>query len=320
MSLGTANFGASTTEQAAHEIIAASVEAGVNLIDTADFYAGGESEKIVGRALKAMGIRQRVILLSKVHFPTGPGPNQRGNSRLHIMRAVESSLARLQTDCIDVYVVHRADFDVPQEETLRAMDDLMRQGKIRYVGTSTYPAWMIMEAIAISRERAYTQPVVEELPYSLVERRPENEIIPLCRRHGVGILAWSPLAGGTLAGAYPLDQKLDTRFVEEDRDVAYFRERVTLAARRMAGKVEELARDAGLTSGQLAMIWAKEQPGISSILIGPRTMDHLEQALAVMQRRLEPDLAAALDEVSQPGAAAANFYNNSGWMGPFSST
>jgi aryl-alcohol dehydrogenase-like predicted oxidoreductase len=316
MSLGTANFGASTPEETAQEIIAASVDAGINLIDTADSYAGGESERIVGRALKALGLRQQVLLLTKFHFPTGPGLNQRGNSRLHMMQAVEESLSRLQTDYLDIYMIHRPDFEVPQEETMRALDDLVRQGKIRYVGTSTYPAWMIMEAITICREWGFTPPVVEELPYSLVERRAENEVIPLCRRHGVGVLAWSPLAGGTLAGAYPIGEALDVRLRQEGRDVAYFRERVTHAARRMAEEVDALAREADFTSGQLALIWAKEQPGISSILIGPRRMAHLKEALSVMQQELDPDLASALDEISLPGTAVADFYNNSGWMAP----
>lgn len=311
--LGTANFGEATDEHEARNIIAAAIESGINLIDTADVYAGGESERIVGHALKDMGLRDRVVLATKVHYPTGDGPNDKGNSRLHIMQAVEKSLQRLQTDHIDLYQLHRPDFGIPQEETIRALDDLVSKGKVRYIGTSTAPSWFIMEALAVSDRYGLVKPITEQAPYSLVERRAENEVIPLCQRYNIGVLAWSPLAGGILAGRYPLDEEIpeESRL---SRGIDYYNERVTLTARKMASKVSNIAAQAKLTSAQLAVLWVKEQPGITAAIIGPRTLDHLESMLEIMNRPLADDLASELDKVSHSGTAVADFYNTSGWM------
>src|SRR3984885_14968657 len=198
--LGTDNFGNPTSESESIAIINRSIDAGINFIDTSNSYANGESERIIGRALEQNGHRQQVLIATKAHYPTGPGPNDRGNSRLHLLRACEDSLRRLETDYIDLYQLHRPSFDIPVEETLSALTDLVRQGKVRYIGSSTAPAWKVMEALMVSELKGYTRFVSEQPPYNLLDRRIENELVPLCQAHGLGLLPWSPLAMGMLAG------------------------------------------------------------------------------------------------------------------------
>ncbi|HZG65536.1 MAG TPA: aldo/keto reductase, partial [Herpetosiphonaceae bacterium] len=200
--LGAMNFGDPTPEDESLRIIDTALERGINFIDTANVYNQGESERIVGRALQRNGRREDVVLATKVHGTMGPGPNDQGNSRYHIIRACEDSLRRLQTDHIDLYQMHRPSLDIPQDETLRALDDLVRSGKVRYVGCSTHPAWMVMEAIATSERLGITRYISEQPPYNLLDRRIENELVPLAQRHGLALLPWSPLAGGILAGRY----------------------------------------------------------------------------------------------------------------------
>ncbi|NNM06130.1 MAG: aldo/keto reductase, partial [Gemmatimonadetes bacterium] len=200
--LGTANFADPTPEDEAKKILFRAVDSGINMIDTGNSYANGESERILGRALKETELRKSVLIATKVFPPTGPGPNDRGNSRLHIMQACEDSLERLQTDYIDIYFIHRFDPETHQEETLAALDDLVRSGKVRYVACSTHPAWRVMEALAISDRRGYARYCCEQPPYNLLDRRIENELVPLCLDHGLGLFPWSPIAQGVLAGRY----------------------------------------------------------------------------------------------------------------------
>jgi aryl-alcohol dehydrogenase-like predicted oxidoreductase len=314
LGVGTANFGAGTDDHEASRIINYAVDIGINLIDTADSYANGESEKILGAIIKENGLREKIVLASKVHFPMGESPNQRGNSRVHILRAVENSLKRLQTDVIDIYLLHRPDFLTPQEETLRTMDDLISQGKIRYFGTSTFPAWMIMEGIAVSEKYRFAKPIVEQAPYNLVDRRIENEVLPLCLRHNLGVIVWSPLAGGVLAGKYPLDVPLEQHSFTKNRDFEYFRERITVRSREMAVRIDDIAKEIRLTVAQLALIWVKDRPGVSSVLLGPRKLDHLVHATPILEQTLEPEILNRIDSLIPPGSAVANFYNTSNWM------
>ncbi|MFA6484047.1 MAG: aldo/keto reductase, partial [Bacteroidales bacterium] len=200
--LGTDNFANPTPEAEAIFIIDLAIESGINLIDTSNSYAGGESERIIGKALKASGNRDQVLIATKAHYPTGTGPNDRGNSRLHLIKACEDSLKRLQTDHIDLYQIHRPDFDIPQEETLSALNDLVRSGKVRYIGSSTAPAWKVMEALMISEIKGFAKFASEQPPYNLLDRRIENELIPMCRANGLGLITWSPLAMGMLTGRY----------------------------------------------------------------------------------------------------------------------
>jgi aryl-alcohol dehydrogenase-like predicted oxidoreductase len=305
------NFGGPTPQAEAIRLIHKALDAGINFIDTANMYNQGESERVVGKALK--GRRARVILATKVHFPTSEDPNDRGNSRRHILQAVEASLERLGTDWIDLYQIHRPVFDMAQEETLRALDDLVRQGKVRYIGCSTFPAWMVMEALAISERYGLARYVSEQPPYNLLDRRIENELIPLAQRYQLGLLPWSPLAMGILAGRYA-----DVASLPPESRAArigdWAAERVTPRGIRVATRLAEMARERGLTPSQLALLWVKDQAGVTSPIIGPRTDAHLDDALAVLDKHLDPETAAALDDLVPPGSAVADFHNTSGWM------
>ncbi|UCF60303.1 MAG: aldo/keto reductase [Anaerolineaceae bacterium] len=310
--LGAMNFGGPTPEPESIRIIHQALDAGINFLDTANIYVQGESERVVGKALTD-GRREKVILATKLHFPQSDDPNDRGNSRRHIMKAVEDSLHRLQTEWIDLYQIHRPVFDVPQDETLHALDDLVRQGKVRYIGCSTFPTWMVMEALAISERYGLTRYVTEQPPYNLLDRRIENELVPLAKRYNLGLLPWSPLAMGILAGRYdkPDDAPEGSRVA---RIGAWAAERVTQQAIKAAQKVAEVARDLGLTSSQMALLWVKDQPAVTSPIIGPRTEAHLEDAIYVLEKSLDDETAGTLDEIVPPGTAIADFHNTSGWM------
>ncbi len=310
--LGAMNFGGVTPEDEAIEMIHRALDAGVNMVDTANIYSEGESERVVGKALSG-GRRDEVILATKVHFPTSEDPNDRGNSRHNILNAVDQSLKRLATDWIDLYQIHRPDFDVPQEETLRALDHLVHQGKVRYVGCSTFPAWMVMEALAISERYRLSRYVTEQPPYNLLDRRIENELVPLAERHGLGLLPWSPLAMGILAGRYSGRHGLPEGS-RAARIGSWAEARVTARGIDAADQVAVLAREQEMTPAQLALVWVKDQPGVTAPIIGPRSLDQLEEALPVLELSLDPEVAAALDGIVPPGSAVSDFHNTSRWM------
>jgi len=311
--LGTMNFGGPTREEESIAIINRALDAGINFIDTANRYNDGESERIVGRALKENGKRDQVVLATKVYNPMGDGPNDRGVSRYHIMKACEDSLRRLQTDRIDLYQLHRPSLTVPQDETLRTFDDLIRAGKVRYIGCSTHPAWMVMEALATSERHGLNRYVSEQPPYNLLDRRIENELIPLCQKHGMAILPWSPLGGGVLAARYSIDGEVpeDSRAARGRR---HFLARITLSAREVAIQVGEMAQARGLTPAQLALLWVKDQPGVTSPIIGPRTLEHLEYAIPVLEMELDDAERPLFDELVHPGNAVADYHNSNEWM------
>jgi aryl-alcohol dehydrogenase-like predicted oxidoreductase len=313
LALGTDNFANPTPEADCLAMIDRALDAGINLIDTSNSYARGEAERIIGRALAANGRRRDVILATKAHYPTGPGPNERGNSRLHLMQACEDSLRRLQTDHIDLYQLHRPSFDIPIDETLGALTDLVRQGKVRYIGSSTAPAWKVMEGLMVSELKGCARFISEQSPYNLLDRRIENELVPLCQAYGLGILAWSPLAHGMLAGRYAQAEPFpaDSR---ASRRGGIYAERITARGIAVGSQFVQLARQAGQSPAQLAMLWVKDQPGITAPLIGPRTMEQLEQFLPVLDLHLDPALQAACDELVPPGSAVANFHNSAPWM------
>ncbi len=313
LAIGTMNFGAPTSEEESARILDRALDAGLNLIDTSNSYNAGESEAVIGRALRASGRRHEVVLATKVHYPTGPGPNDRGNSRLHIMRACEDSLRRLQTDYIDLYQIHRPDPSVPVEETLGALTDLVRQGKVRYIGCSTHPAWRVMEALAVSERYGLARYCSEQPPYNLLDRRVENELIPLCQAHGLAVLPWSPLAQGVLAGRYA-----DAKAVPADSRAALrggiYAERVTPEAIEVGRRFVALAEEWGAPPAQLALAWLMAQPGVTAPIFGPRTLAQLEQALPALELRLDAGLLAACDALVPPGSAVVNFHNTAGWM------
>jgi aryl-alcohol dehydrogenase-like predicted oxidoreductase len=311
--LGTMNLGQPTGEDESLAMIARALEAGINFIDTANVYSAGESERIVGRALKETGARDRVVLATKVHGSMGEGPNQGGASRYHILRACEDSLRRLQTDHIDLYQLHRPSATIPVDETLRAFDDLVRSGKVRYIGCSTHPAWRVMEALAASERWGLARYVSEQPPYNLLDRRIENELIPLCQRYGLAVIPWSPLAGGLLAGRYAShrDFPAGSRATQGWQP---FVERVTATAVEVARRVGAMAAERGLSSSQLALLWCKHQPGVTAPIIGPRTMAHLEDALAILERGLDEADRPRFDALVHPGNAVSDFHNSNDWM------
>ncbi len=308
--LGTMNFGGPTSEEDSIRIVHAALDAGINFLDTANVYTGGASERITGKALA--GQRDKVVLATKVYSRMGDGPNDMGLSRYHIMQACEDSLRRLNTDHIDLYQLHRPDPSIPQDETLRALDDLVRQGKVRYIGTSTFPAWMIVEAVHVSERQGLNRFVSEQPPYNLLDRRIENEVVPVCQRYGLAILPWSPLGGGVLAGKYPPGKRPEDG--SRLATLSFYQDRITDRARKVAQEMAQVAADAGMSLPQLAQLWVKDQPGVTAPIIGPRTMEHLETALSIADRALTADVAARLDELNPPGSAVADFFNTSNWM------
>jgi aryl-alcohol dehydrogenase-like predicted oxidoreductase len=311
--LGTDNFANPTPEAESIELINRALDAGINLIDTSNSYAKGESERIIGRALAANQRRQQVLIATKAHYPTGPGPNDRGNSRLHLLQACEDSLRRLQTDYIDLYQLHRPSFDIPPDETLSALTDLVRQGKVRYIGSSTAPAWKVMEALMVSELKGYVRFVSEQPPYNLLDRRIENELVPLCQAHGLGLLPWSPLGMGLLAGRYA-DAKNPPADSRASRRGGVYAERITARGIEVGQQFVELAQAANISPAQLAVLWVKEQPGVTAPLIGPRTLEQLEHFLPVLEMELDAAIRAACDALVPPGSAVANFHNSAPWM------
>lgn len=313
IALGTDNFANPTPEPEVARMVDAALDAGINLFDSSDMYAGGECESIIGRALKENGRRNDVVLATKVHYPTGPGPNDSGNSRLHIMSACEASLKRMQVDHIDLYQLHRPSPDIPVEETLGALTDLVRQGKVRYIGCSTHPAWKVMEALMASELNGLERFVSEQPPYNLLDRRIENELVPLCKDYGLGLIPWSPMAMGILAGRYAdADQTPDDSRATLRGGI--YAERVTARGIEVGNCFVELAKANGISPAQLAILWVKDQPGITAPLIGPKTVEQLEHLLPVTEMSLSDDLRAACDELNPPGTAAANFHNSAPWM------
>ncbi len=313
LGLGTGNFADPTPEDEAGRIIQRALDAGINLIDTGNSYSAGESERMIGRILAGSKRRHEVILATKVFYKVGPGPNDEGLSRLHIIRACEDSLRRLGTDHIDLYQIHRPSPTIPVDETLRALTDLVQQGKVRYIGSSTHPAWKVMEGIMVSELKGYVRFVSEQPPYNLLDRRIENELAPMCQAHGLGLITWSPLAQGVLAGRYSSadDLPADSRGALRG---GIYSERITPMGIEVGNKVLGLAADHGLSAAQLATLWVKDQPGITAPLVGPRTLEQLEHTLPVLEMRLSEELAAACDELVPPGSAVASFFNSATWM------
>jgi aryl-alcohol dehydrogenase-like predicted oxidoreductase len=311
--LGTMNLGGPTGKAESFDLIDRALAGGINFFDTANVYNAGESERIVGEALKRNGRRQDVILATKVHGKMGEGPNERGTSRYHILRACEDSLRRLQTDRIELYQLHRPPLTVPQDEVLRAFDDLVRAGKVVYIGCTTHPAWMVMEALAISERYGLARYVSEQPPYNLLDRRIENELLPLCRRHELAVLPWSPIAGGILGGRYPAAGGVP----EGSRGARWgerFTARISARSREVAARVADMAKDRGLTAAQLALLWVKDQPGITAPIIGPRTLAHLEELLPVADMTLAEADRPAFDALVHPGNAIADFHDSNEWM------
>ena len=312
--LGAMNFGGATGEADSLRIIHAALDAGINFVDTANVYNDGQSEVVVGKALE--GRRDQVFLATKVHFKMGdrPPPGDEGNSRLHILKACEDSLRRLNTDWIDLYQIHRPSPEIPVDETLGALTDLVRAGKVRYIGCSTHPAWMVMEALGVSERRGFARYVSEQPPYNLLDRRVENELLPLALRYNLALIPWAPLAQGVLAGRYASGQPYpeDARAARQPGSI--YAQRVTPRGIEVGEKFTALAREHGRTPGQLALLWCKDQPGITAPIVGPRTLEQLQELLPVFDMTLTDPERAACDALNPPGGVIANFHTTAGWM------
>ncbi len=312
--LGTMNFGGVTTENDSFEIMRKAVDGGINFFDTANVYNNGESERVTGRFLKENNLQDRVVLATKVFGNMGDLPNEGGGTRYHIIKACEDSLQRLQTDHIDLYQLHRPPSIHPQEETLRAFDDLIRAGKVRYIGCSTHPAWMVMEALAISEKYGLNRYISEQPPYNLLDRRIENELIPLCQKYDLAIIPWSPLAMGVLAGRYSQAGNYPEGSRAQRWEKNMSDARITQRGIEVGNAVSRMAEERGLTASQLSLLWTKDQPGITAPIIGPRTLDHLEDALVIMDKTLDDADRPLFDALVHPGNAVADFHNSNDWM------
>jgi aryl-alcohol dehydrogenase-like predicted oxidoreductase len=301
--LGAMMFGAwgNSDHDESIRIIHRALDAGINFIDTADVYSAGESEEIVGKAL-AGGRRENIVLATKAHASMGEDPNQQGNSRRWLIRECESSLRRLGTDYIDLYQIHRPDPATDIDETLGALSDLVRAGKILYAGSSTFPAAQIVEAQWTAQRRGRERFVCEQPPYSILVRAIEAEILPTCEQYGMGVIPWSPLAGGWLSGKYRKDAELPVsnraQRLPQRYDLSLPGNQAKLDA---ADQLAKLAADAGLSLVHLAIAFAANHPAVTAPIIGPRTMEQLEGQLGAADVVLSSDVLDRIDEIVPPG-------------------
>jgi aryl-alcohol dehydrogenase-like predicted oxidoreductase len=294
-------------------IIHRALDAGINFVDTADVYSAGESETIVGKALK--GRRDDVVLATKFGLPFGEDPNRRGTSRRWITEAVDASLQRLGTDWIDLYQIHRPEQDTDIDETLGALSDLVRAGKVRAIGSSTFPPSQIVEAQWTAERRGRERFMCEQPPYSILVRGVENEVLPVCQRYGMGVIPWSPLAGGYLSGRYKRGQE-PPRSSRAERLPHRFDLSIPANQRKFDAAVAlgELAEDAGHTLIELALAFVIRHPAVTSAIIGPRTMEHLESQITAADVTLSDDVLDRIDEIVPPGTTVNPV--DGGWQNP----
>jgi aryl-alcohol dehydrogenase-like predicted oxidoreductase len=302
LAIGTASFGGEkfwgdTDLKDAQRQIDLCLDHGINLVDTANVYGGTRSEQIIGEALTD-GRREKVLLATKVRFSTGKGPNDQGLSRWHIIRECENSLKRLKTDVIDLYQVHEWDGQTPLEETVEALDTLVRQGKVRYVGCSNYSAWHLMKALAVADARHAQRFVSQQIHYTLHSREAEYELVPLGLDQGVSVLVWSPLAGGWLSGKYTRNSRPET-----GRQASGFREPPIYDWDHLwdiVDVVNEVAAAHGVSGAQVSLAWLLQRPLVASVIVGGRNIAQFEDNLQAAALQLTPDDIARLDKVSQP--------------------
>lgn len=318
--LGSMNFGGRAAEADAIAIIDQALDAGVNFIDTANVYGHepqnfavgrGRSEEIIGRALKRGAKRDGVVLASKAYFPMSDAPNAQGSSRYHLIAACEDSLRRLQTDHIDLYQLHHPSNVIPIDETLRALDDLIRAGKVRYIGSSSFGAWQIVEALWAAKEYGLNRFVSEQPVYNLLDRRAERELLPMAQTYGIAVIPWSPTAGGLLTGRYrrgekpPADSRYDAFWKAPDV--------FTEGAFDVLDAVEALAAEKGCTPAQLALAWCMAQPGVTAPIIGPRTVDQLADSLGACGVTITAEDRQQLDAAAPAGDKVSPFYGSDGF-------
>ncbi|MBW3540701.1 MAG: aldo/keto reductase [Planctomycetes bacterium] len=297
--LGTMMFGGQTSEADATRIIHRALDDGVNFIDTADMYNAGESERIVGRAIADR--RHKVVLATKGRQVMGEGPNDKGGSRLHLMRAVDASLKRLGTDCIDLYYFHAPDYDTPIEETLRAMDDTVRSGRVHYIACSNFRAWRLMEALWTSDALGLAKFCCLQPLYNIVNRDIEVEVLPACEEYGIGVVTYSPLARGILTGKYKPGQPFPegSRASRNDKRMqqAELREESLDISQRIAARCEQK----GCTPSQFALSWVLANPIVTSAIVGPRTMEQYADNVGCLEVDYIDEDEAFIDELVPPG-------------------
>jgi len=302
--LGTMTYGSPKwhewilPEQESRPFIQRALELGINFFDTADAYSSGVSEQILGRALQDFSQRDQVVIATKVNYPTGEGPNQRGLSRLHILNAIDASLRRLDTDYVDLYQIHRWDNETPIEETLEVLHDLVKAGKVRYIGASSMYAWQFTKALYLADLHGWTRFVSMQNHYNLVYREEEREMLPLCREEKIAVIPWSPLARGFLTGTRQRGSGGETMRSRTDEFAAkmYFKE----TDFQIVGRVLDLAKRRGVSPAQIALAWLLRQPGITSPIVGASKPHHLEEAFAALEIELSDDECHSLGELYQP--------------------
>ena len=308
--LGCMMFGGRTGPEESYAIIDRALDAGINFLDTANVYSRGRSEEVTGEALKRNGQRARVVLATKVHGKMDDNDrNAWGTSRRHIIEQCDASLRRLQTDTIDLYQLHRPRPDIAIDETLRALDDLIHAGKVRYIGTSTFAAWQIVESLWVSKELGLNRFVCEQPPYNLLDRRIERELLPMAQTYGIATIPWSPLAGGLLTGKYNRNQPPppDTRFANI-ADNPILQRRYNDRLFDVVEGLQPLAEAKGCSLSQFALAWCAQQPGVTSPIIGPRTMDQLEDNLRALDVTITAEDRAQIDQVAPPGRMVSPYY------------
>jgi aryl-alcohol dehydrogenase-like predicted oxidoreductase len=296
LGLGTNAFGKRADGDTSKRIIDLAIERGINFIDTANIYAGTESERLIGEALA--GKRQQVVLATKAGLVRGPGDNERGSSRYHLQTELEQSLKRLKTDYVDLYQIHTFDPETPLEETLRALEDMIRSGKVRYIGASNYYAWELMKALGISDRLGLNRFVSTQTSYSLADRTPEKELVPMCLDQGVGIIPYFPLAGGILTGKYSAaDKAPEGSRGQTDPSFGRFITEQTLA---LSDQVAALGEQAGISPGIMSLAWLMNRPAVSTVIVGATREQQLEDNLLSAELQLDAGLMNELDEISSP--------------------
>jgi len=297
--LGTMTFGHGTEEAQAKQMVDLALEAGVNFIDTANSYSTGQSETMLGKALK--GQRQNVIVATKFFNPMGSGPNDSGMSRVHIMKAIEDSLKRLNTDYIDIYYIHHVDVQTPLEEMLRALDDLVRQGKVRYIACSNYEAWRLNEALWISEIKNLASFICYQPQYNLVIRDIEDELIPLCQSKELGVVVWGPLAGGFLTGKYKAGQRR-LKQTRSQEGWNFYEKLFAPKADQILTTLLDISNKLAHSPAQVALRWVLEQPAITSVIVGARTVTQLKDNLGAAGWHLKTEPLKLLNDISLPKA------------------
>ncbi len=310
--LGTMMFGLKTDREESLRTIDYALDAGINFIDTANVYAGNESERIVGQALAASGKRANTIVATKFFFPQSDDINARGLSRRHLIEACEASLERLQTDWIDLYQLHRCSPEVPVDETLRGLDDLIRAGKVRYIGASMFPGWQLVESLWIAKELGLNRFVCEQPAYHMLDRTAEREVIPAAQSFGMAVIPWGPLCGGLLTGKYDRDRwPADGRW--QDGKDNWGRE-VTPLAWQVLDLLREMAAAKNCSVSQLALAWCAAQPGVTAPIIGPRSYEQVVDNLGAVDVELDAADFERIDALVPPSGYAIRYYDGAGYV------